>query len=1229
LADPVTWFIVSTIIQVGISYLFPAEGPRMRDLRVSASTYGAVIPEIWGTCRVGGNLIWSAGIREVKQKKRAGKGGGYYNDYSYFVDCAFAFAKGPVVGVRKLWADGKVIYNGGLHSYSIALLCGGSAAIYVGSEEQLPDPTMEAAEGAGNVPAYRDLFYLVFNDLPLKDFGGRVPQMAAEVYATSSTVAITPIFFEKNNEDDDPVYIPDSDWQQLLVDPIRSLRYAAGTRYNYDVSDGFGFEQGLIIYELTTGTVTQFIPDHQMTTLDLGATTTDSDGLSHRAGYFRPLALTYMGDMIVETSALNEGDTAGVKLARVDSITAQAVATVGEELDIADYVEPVYPAEVDASASLILKSFGPYTGSVCANDYSGIEYYLHISDGFDGASHPEGDHKPLRWYIVRTSDMTVAAKGFVPNSQPYTYFHVAQRYQQLVSPTWYVMIGRSDFDETGDHTINNLDLYRVDLDGWNRQTFLFNPPEGEATDSDPHNYRVIQCHWDFGDNGVVVFWKNGGRTFISKWMEEGNYWDWETEITELGAVGGDSSPPSYIGIYDNRVVFATTNNVLHYLDSLTGEFVVETSEPCRNVTVDPDDIGDYEDASVLFDGYGGFPLEPSIGTETMWIEPTLKIYVGVNGGQREGAFSTAALINTIGDDGNPLSSVGNIVERLLRRAGLKRRDFDLTVLYSIQIYGYGFAANADVRSILDDLRRLYQFDLRESDGRITACLRGNEDPRLTIPQALLGGESYWRETRIQEAELPELVELTYMNYQRAFENSTARSKRIVNPHPTMFSRQRQVFQCNAVMEAVEAKQRVQKLLYSQWLERTKHETSLPWAFLTLDPGDVVEVAMDDGRTYLERLHRLELGSDLSIETECYGQDSGAYESNIVESDGGDGGDYDGETPIAKPAYPLILNTPLLRDADDMGGTVSTYYTSVLNSVNGTFNGAGLFRSTNGLDFTNIDSYTQDAEWGVVVGKLEEPSSIWAPDETTVLTIRPLVPWFELETITEEDLLSGQNAAMVGNELIQFRDAVENADGTWNVSYILRGRRGTDYAVGTHANAERFVTLSTSWITAQTETTDVIGQNRYFKAVGSGLSVLEQQSHMITYYPRDLMPYAVTNITRELSGSDIVIEWFRRSRLGGGWLDYVEDTPLHETSEEYEIYILSSAFDGDLSLPTAPSPYIRRLTATTNTVTYTLAQQAADDFSYATDTLHLVIYQLSGVVGRGFPAPRSITPTDIE
>lgn len=59
-------------------------------------------------------------------------------------------------------------------------------AVYDGSSQQLPDPTIEAVEGVGLTPAFRRTAYLVIEQLFLGDFGNRVPRFEVEVEAHAS-----------------------------------------------------------------------------------------------------------------------------------------------------------------------------------------------------------------------------------------------------------------------------------------------------------------------------------------------------------------------------------------------------------------------------------------------------------------------------------------------------------------------------------------------------------------------------------------------------------------------------------------------------------------------------------------------------------------------------------------------------------------------------------------------------------------------------------------------------------------------------------------------------------------------------------------------------------------------------------------------------------------------------------------------------------------------------------
>src|SRR5262249_13526525 len=91
-----------------------ARGPRLADLSVQTSTFGKMIPVVYGSMRVAGNIIWSRPIKETVTTSTAsvgGKGGigqkvsSTQSTYSYSVTLAIAISEGAIDEVLRVWAD--------------------------------------------------------------------------------------------------------------------------------------------------------------------------------------------------------------------------------------------------------------------------------------------------------------------------------------------------------------------------------------------------------------------------------------------------------------------------------------------------------------------------------------------------------------------------------------------------------------------------------------------------------------------------------------------------------------------------------------------------------------------------------------------------------------------------------------------------------------------------------------------------------------------------------------------------------------------------------------------------------------------------------------------------------------------------------------------------------------------------------------------------------------------
>jgi len=162
----------------------PRDGPRLSDLSVQSSAYGQPLPRIYGSMRVAGNVIWSPGIRESVARAGGGKRGVATTSYSYSASFAVALSARPIVGIGRIWADGKLLRDAaGAYRFPATI------RTYLGNESQSPDPLLVAAQ-PGGTPAYRGVAYAVFDDLPLADYGNRIPNLTFEVIADRGAVAL-------------------------------------------------------------------------------------------------------------------------------------------------------------------------------------------------------------------------------------------------------------------------------------------------------------------------------------------------------------------------------------------------------------------------------------------------------------------------------------------------------------------------------------------------------------------------------------------------------------------------------------------------------------------------------------------------------------------------------------------------------------------------------------------------------------------------------------------------------------------------------------------------------------------------------------------------------------------------------------------------------------------------------------------------------------------------------
>lgn len=161
----------------------PVETGRVDQFRVMGSSEGSTLPRVFGRNRLAGQIIWSSRFLErVTTESVGGKGGGAgVREYSYSVSLGIALCEGVLSRIGRIWADGQPIDQSGL-----------TIRLHPGTEDQHPDPLIDAVEGSGLAPAYRGTAYVVMENLDLTPYGNRIPQFNFEVFRRPEAIEGVP-----------------------------------------------------------------------------------------------------------------------------------------------------------------------------------------------------------------------------------------------------------------------------------------------------------------------------------------------------------------------------------------------------------------------------------------------------------------------------------------------------------------------------------------------------------------------------------------------------------------------------------------------------------------------------------------------------------------------------------------------------------------------------------------------------------------------------------------------------------------------------------------------------------------------------------------------------------------------------------------------------------------------------------------------------------------------------
>ncbi|RED16035.1 phage tail protein [Parasphingopyxis lamellibrachiae] len=399
----------------------------------------------------------------------------------------------------------------------------------------------------------------------------------------------------------------------------------------------------------------------------------------------------------------------------------------------------------------------------------------------------------------------------------------------------------------------------------------------------------------------------------------------------------------------------------------------------------------------------------------------------------------------------------------------------------------------------------------------------------------------------------------------------------------------------ATLSAPRAKAIAEARLERLWTEKTRASITLPWAAMTIRPGDAIQIPGESGswRVSAFNLERM------AVSLEC------------VRATGASAVMADAAAPGRVVSDPDLEHGPTRLELLDLPALDDTLYAAphLLVAAAGISPG---WRSANlevsfdgGASFGSLGRTSPPAVIGAALGVLGIGQSALL-DTVSAIDVALLHGDMWLTSATDAALVSGANLAVLGEELIQFGGAEALGGNRFRLSRLLRGRRGTEWAMTGHVFGERFVLLDPGTVKPLETSASALGGSVELLATGLGDAGVPVSVSDIVH-GRSVRPPTPVHLSaqREADGA-IRFSWVRRSRIGWAWISGA-DAPLGEEEERWRVSIEPLAGQS------------RTQETDGATLTYSIADQLADGTD-AVGIFLLSVVQL-GALAESDPAAR--------
>lgn len=547
----------------------------------------------------------------------------------------------------------------------------------------------------------------------------------------------------------------------------------------------------------------------------------------------------------------------------------------------------------------------------------------------------------------------------------------------------------------------------------------------------------------------------------------------------------------------------------------------------------------------------------------------------------------------------------DVVEMLCARC-MPAGTYDAAALASITkpVRAFALSQVASTRSALEQLMSAYFFEAYGTDKLHFVPRAGSAVGTIDADDLGTGIEAAEDETLPTQVgsdlEIPAQVSLSYANVDADYTTATEHSDRLLSGQISTST-----LQLPLAFTAAEAKGVADAIVIDGYASRVTGTFSVPLKYAKLVPTDVVAVPDADGDVYRVRIvRRTDDGSVLKFEWVL-------DDATAIESAGITSSDYTPTINVALPGNTImeLLDVPLMRDAENTLG----HYVAATSSGT-TWPGASISRSLDDVEYAEAARVSERAILGVTTTTLGNFTGVGF-DERNTVTVS--LSYGTLSSSTRAGLLADAsiNNIMIGAELVRFRTATFVSTGIYTLSGLLRGQKGTEWAMAGHTSADVVVLIQTAGIRYVAIDLPSLSAERFYKGVTLGKSLASVTGESFTCDGVSLKPLAPVNLRRTVgTGNQITVTWDRRTRMACTFTGAAGiSVPLGELTEAYEVDVVLIA----------GSVLKRTLSVTSASAIYTAAMQTADGIGASTP-IRFDVYQMSAVVGRGYVA--SLTTT---